>query len=153
MELNQDFKEFIELLNLHEVRYLVIGGYAVNFHGYPRYTKDLDFWIWLEDKNIEQLLKALNDFGFGSLGLEKNDFSQPDNVIQLGYEPFRIDILVSLKDLIFEESFEHRIVANFEGTTLNYINIDDLIKAKISAGRPQDFADADKLTKLKNKMS
>jgi hypothetical protein len=152
MGLNQDFKEFVELLNAHEVRYLVIGGYAVNFHGYPRYTKDLDFWIWLNDANIENLLSALNDFGFGGMGLSKNDFSQPDNVIQLGYEPYRIDILVSLEGLIFEDCFEHRIVANFEGTPLNYINMDDLIKAKMHAGRPQDLADADKLLKIKAKM-
>jgi Nucleotidyl transferase of unknown function (DUF2204) len=152
MELNQDFKEFIGLLNAHSVRYLVIGGYAVNFHGYPRYTRDLDFWIWLNENNIENLLIALNDFGFGGIGLTKSDFTQPDNVIQLGYEPYRIDILVSVEGLVFEHCFEHRVVANFEDTILNYLNIDDLITAKLNVGRPQDLADADKLQKIRRKM-
>ena len=152
MELNQDFKEFIQLLNAHNVRYLVIGGYAVNFHGYPRYTKDLDFWIWLNEKNIDNLLSALKAFGFGALGLSNADFSDPNNVIQLGYEPYRIDILVSLEGLVFEHCFEQRAIAEFEGTALNYLNIDDLIKAKLQTARPQDLADADKLQKLKNKM-
>lgn len=152
MELNQDFKEFVELLNVHDVRYLVIGGYAVNLHGYPRYTKDLDFWIWLNEKNIDNLLVALKAFGFGAMGLNNADFTDPNNVIQLGYEPYRIDILVSLEGMIFEQCFEQRSVANFEGTSLNYLNIDDLIKAKLNAARPQDLADADKLQKLKRKM-
>ena len=152
MELNQDFKEFVELLNVNDVRYLVIGGYAVNFHGYPRYTKDLDFWIWLNEKNIDNLLTVLQAFGFGAMGLSKEDFNDPNNVIQLGYEPYRIDILVSVEGLVFEQCFEHRSVSDFEGTLLNYLNIDDLIKAKLNAARPQDLADADKLTKLKNKM-
>ena len=152
MELNQDFKEFVELLNVHDVRYLVIGGYAVNLHGYPRYTKDLDFWIWLNERNIDNLLVALKAFGFGAMGLNHADFTDPSNVIQLGYEPYRIDILVSLEGMIFEQCFEQRSVANFEGTSLNYLNIDDLIKAKLNAARPQDLADADKLQKLKMKM-
>lgn len=69
MVINKDFKEFIELLNANSVKYLIIGGYAVNFHGYPRYTKDIDFWIWLDAANIDNLLHSLDDFGFGSLGL------------------------------------------------------------------------------------
>ncbi|MFK7950961.1 MAG: hypothetical protein AB8G11_25500, partial [Saprospiraceae bacterium] len=96
MELDKDFKEFIELLNAHNVQYLVIGGYAVNFHGYPRYTKDIDFWLWMTDENIEKLLQVIKSFGFGSLGLDKSDFSDADNIIQLGYEPYRIDLLMDV---------------------------------------------------------
>jgi phage replication-related protein YjqB (UPF0714/DUF867 family) len=91
MVLDKNFKEFIELLNVHKVKYLVIGGYAVNFHGYPRYTKDIDLWIWLNKENIKGLLSAINDFGFKSIGLSESDFLNPKNIIQLGYEPYRID--------------------------------------------------------------
>ncbi len=152
MELNQDFKEFIGLLNVHKVRFLVIGGYAVNFHGYPRYTKDLDFWIWLNESNIEQLLIALKDFGFGALGLTVADFEAEDNVVQLGYEPCRIDLLVSLEGLTFENCYAHRAIAEYEGIPIGFLNIDDLITAKTNAGRPQDIADAHKLSKIKGKM-
>jgi hypothetical protein len=86
------------------------------------------------------------------MGLERSDFLQPDNVIQLGYEPYRIYILVSVEGLVFEQCFAERVVSNFEGVTLNYLNIDDLITAKLNAARPQDLADADKLKKLKLKM-
>jgi len=87
MVLNKDFKEFIQLLNDHDVLYLVIGGYAVAFHGYPRYTKDIDIWVWLDKGNAEKLLKVLKDFGSGSLGLKLNDFLDPEQVVQLGYPP------------------------------------------------------------------
>ena len=83
MVLDKDFKEFIELLNVHKVKYLVIGGYAVNFHGYPRYTKDIDFWIYKD--NISNLLKAIAAFGFDSLGLDMEDFTNPENIIQLDF--------------------------------------------------------------------
>ena len=101
---------------------------------------------------MEHLLAALKDFGFGALGLTIADFEAEDNVIQLGYEPCRIDLLVSVEGLIFEDCYEYRSEGNFENTTLNFLNIDDLIKAKTAAGRPQDIADAHKLSKIKAKM-
>ena len=106
--LSRDFKEFIELLNEHSVRYLVVGGYAVAFHGYPRYTKDIDIWIELSLENADKILKALNEFGFGSLDLTPDDFLESDQIIQLGYPPNRIDILTTLKDLKFEDCYEVR---------------------------------------------
>ena len=87
MVLSPDFEEFVALLNDHEVRYLVVGGYAVAFHGHPRYTKDLDVWIDRDLTNAERLLLALTDFGFGSVGLTTEDFLKPDQVVQLGYPP------------------------------------------------------------------
>lgn len=94
MVIEKDFREFIRLLNENGVKYLVIGGYAVAFHGYPRYTKDLDFWIWAEPSNAELLLKTIEEFGLGILNLSVEDLTDPDNVIQLGYEPNRIDLIV-----------------------------------------------------------
>jgi len=83
--LNQDFKEFIQSLNDNGVRYLVVGGYAVALHGYPRYTKDMDVWVEMTAENASKIVKALNQFGFGSLDLKESDFIEPDQIIQLGY--------------------------------------------------------------------
>ena len=85
--LNRDFKEFIQSLNDNQVRYLVVGGYAVAFHGHPRYTKDMDIWIEMGPENAARLIKALEQFGFGSLGLQTTDFLVPDQVVQLGQPP------------------------------------------------------------------
>lgn len=101
--LSKDFREFIELLKENKVRYLVVGGYAVAFHGHPRYTRELDVWIELSPDNANRIFEALKKFGFGSLGLKPNDFLESDQIIQLGYPPNRIDILTTLKDLEFED--------------------------------------------------
>jgi len=151
MELDKDFKEFIELLNAHDVQYLVIGEYAVNFHGYPRYTKNIDFWLWMTDENIEKLLQVIKSFGFGSLGLDKNDFSDADNIIQLGYEPYRIDLLMDVNGVDFQECYNRRIDGEIETVKVKFLSIDDLIVAKKNAGRLQDLADAEQLEKLRNK--
>jgi hypothetical protein len=151
MVLDKNFKEFIELLNVHSVKYLVIGGYAVNFHGYPRYTKDIDFWIWLNQGNVQGLLLAINDFGFKSIGLTESDFLNPKNIIQLGYEPYRIDILLELENTDFEECFERKSQTTVDNTLVNFLNIDDLISVKKIAGRFQDLADAENLEKIKIK--
>ena len=151
MELNPDFSEFIALLNAHEVKYLVIGGYAVNYHGYPRYTRDIDFWLWMTDDNIQQLLTAIRAFGFGSLGLEISDFMTPDNIVQLGYEPYRIDLLVDVDGVDFTACYNRRKEVNIDGLPINFLALDDLIIAKRTTARPQDLADADGLEKLRDK--
>lgn len=143
--LSQDFREFIESLNENNVRYLVVGGYAVAFHGHPRYTKDLDIWIGRSAENVEQLLEALEDFGFGSLGLVPQDFLEPDQVIQLGYPPNRIDILNSLAGLDFEECYNKKVKEKIDGIQTNFLDIRNLRKNKIASGRPQDLADAESL--------
>ena len=151
MELDKDFKEFIELLNEHNVNYLVIGGYAVNFHGYPRYTKDIDFWVWMTKSNAEKLLLVLKDFGFGSLDFKEEDFLVSDNIIQLGYEPYRIDILMEVDGVDFESSYENRSVIKIGDLPVNFLGIEELIIAKKQSGRLQDLADAEQLEKIKNK--
>ncbi len=145
MVLNKDFKKFIQLLNDHDVLYLVVGGYAVAFHGYPRYTKDIDLWIWLDESNAEKLLKGLKDFGFGSLDLTVDDFLNPEQVIQLGYPPNRIDILTDLKGINFKECYSSRIEVTVENTTINFINLENLKKNKKATGRYQDLADLENL--------
>lgn len=98
MVLNQDFKEFIQSFNDNGVHYLVVGGYAVALHGYPRYTKDMDVWVEMTDENASKIVNALDQFGFGALDLKASDFTVPDQIIQLGYPPRRIDILTPLPE-------------------------------------------------------
>ena len=145
MAFNKDFKEFIQLLNDHEVLYLVVGGYAVAFHGYPRYTKDIDLWIWLDKGNAEKLLNVLDDFGFGSLDLKVEDFLSPEQVIQLGYPPNRIDILTDLKGVDFKKCYSSRVEFSIEGTKINFIDLGNLKKNKKATGRHQDLADLENL--------
>lgn len=143
--LSKDFKEFIELLNGHNVKYLVVGGYAVAFHGYPRYTKDLDVWIELSPDNANNVLKALEEFGFGSLGLKPEDFLEGGQIIQLGYPPNRIDILTTLKEIEFEECYRARVEVDIQGLKINFIDLENLKHNKRATGRPQDLADAENL--------
>ena len=138
----KDFSEFIELLNANEVDYLVIGGYAVNAHGYNRYTRDIDFWIWMSPNNLTALTKSLNEFGFASLRLSEEDFKDPKAVVQLGYEPHRIDLLVDVDGLDFRECFTNRATENVDGVDIHFIGKQDLIRAKDIAARPKDIADA-----------
>ncbi|MCB0522228.1 MAG: nucleotidyltransferase [Lewinellaceae bacterium] len=151
MVLDSNFKEFIELLNANGVKYLVVGGFAVAFHGYPRYTKDIDFWIWADPENAERIIKAIEEFGLGSLGLQASDFLNPENIIQLGYEPNRIDLITQLEGIDFEECYEQRRQVEFEGVPLNFIDLDSLIRSKRVAGRFKDLADVEKLEKQKKK--
>ena len=124
--LNQDFREFIELLAAHDVRYLVVGGYSVALHGYPRYTKDLDLWIHTDDANADKLVEALADFGFGSLGLKPSDFVTPGYVVQLGQPPARIDLLTSLTGVEFQDCWQNRVVAEADGLSLPVISLENL---------------------------
>ena len=149
MELNNDFKEFIQLLNANGVKYLVVGGYAVGYHGHPRYTKDIDVWTMMERSNAENAVAAIKQFGFASLGLTEEDFLDTENIIQLGYPPNRIDLLTDLSGVDFEACFAQKVTVDFEGVPINFISLDDLIKNKESTKRTQDMADAEKLKKIK----
>ncbi len=145
MVLNQDFKEFIRLLNENSVRYLVVGGYAVAFHGYPRYTKDLDIWIALEKENAANVINALDQFGFSSLGLKAEDFLEPDQIIQLGYPPNRIDLLTTVEGVNFESSYATRVEVTIDEILMSLIDLDNLKKNKKAVGRLQDLADLENL--------
>lgn len=151
MELDKDFKEFIELLNEHDVNYLVIGGYAVNYHGYPRYTKDLGFWLRMTKPNIEKLIEVIRAFGFNELNLKVDDFMIPENIVQLGYEPYRIDLLVDVEGVEFQACYERRTEGELDGTPVKFLSLQDLITAKNKAGRLQDLADAEQLQKIRDK--
>jgi predicted nucleotidyltransferase len=143
--LSQDFKEFIELLNKHEVRYMVIGGYAVALHGHPRYTNDLDIWIEMEVANAKRLMNALSDFSFGSVGLSQNDFVTPDQVIQLGYPPNRIDLVTTPDGVDFEICYQSKVEVSISGIKVNFIDLENLKINKKASGRLQDLADLESL--------
>ena len=143
--LNQDFKEFIQSLNDHSVLYLVVGGYAVAFHGHPRYTKDIDIWFDKSPENVARLVHAIEQFGFGSLNLKEEDFMIPDQMIQLGYPPNRIDLLNSLPGVEFSPCYFSRIEIEIEGTRINFIDLENLKKNKLALRRHQDLADLENL--------
>lgn len=143
--LNQDFKEFIQSLNDNHVRYLVVGGYAVALHGHPRYTKDMDVWIEMSPENAANMVKALEQFGFGSLGLPAADFLVPDQIIQLGYPPSRIDLFNTLPGVDFASCYASRVQVEIEGVTVNFIDLENLKKNKRASGRLQDLADLENL--------
>ena len=143
--LNKDFREFIESLNSNKVKFLVLGGYALAFHGHPRYTKDLDVWLELSSENADRTMKALEDFGFGDLDVSKEDLLSAGMVVQLGYPPNRIDLINSPDGVTFAECFESRIAVELDGITIPVIDIENLKKNKKASGRAQDLADLEKL--------
>lgn len=145
MVLSPDFKEFIRSLNDNQVRYLIIGGYAVALHGHPRYTKDLDVWIELSADNAENIIAALDDFGFSSLGLKAEDFLESNQVVQLGHPPNRIDILMSPKGIDFQTCYAARVAIDVDGILVNFIDRENLLKNKRETGRYQDLADVENL--------
>jgi len=145
MVLNQDFKEFIQSLNDNNVRYLVIGGYAVAFHGHPRYTKDIDIWIAMDAENAANIVKALDQFGFASLGLQASDFTAPDQIVQLGYPPNRVDMITTTPGVDFDTCYAARAQAEIDGIQVNFIDIENLKRNKAAVGRHQDLADIESL--------
>jgi hypothetical protein len=123
----------------------VVGGYAVGFHGYPRFTGDIDFWIAISSENATKILNVLNEFGFGSLNFKIEDFLEANNIIQLGYEPTRIDILTSLSGVQFDNCYQQAVEANFEGLEIKFIDLKNLRINKTSSGRAKDLGDLENL--------
>ena len=145
MVLDPDFKEFCQLLNANKVRYLVIGGYAVAFHGYPRYTKDIDIWLWIDQENASRVVQTLKDFGFESLGLQEEDFLEADTVIRLGYPPNQIDLIMGALGVDFEICYQSRIETEIDDLSIPFIDLESLKKNKRATGRLQDLADIENL--------
>jgi len=147
MTLAQDFEDFIRLLNKFDVEYMVVGGYAMAFHGKPRYTGDLDIWINISEANAEKLIEVIKAFGMASLGLEKDDFLQPGYVSQIGYPPLRIDILNSIDGVNFKEAFQNRQKIVEDDLEISYISLNDLLQNKVASGRKQDIQDVREIKK------
>ncbi|MGZ5484278.1 MAG: nucleotidyltransferase domain-containing protein [Pyrinomonadaceae bacterium] len=145
MELQQDFRELLALFNDHHVNYVIVGGYALAFHGAPRFTGDLDILVKPDHENAGRIVAALNDFGFASLGLTEGDFECPDQVIQLGVAPVRVDLITSITGLSWEEVFASRVLADYGDVPVHYIGREELISNKRAVGRAKDLADLEAL--------
>ena len=139
--LSSDLREFIHLLNTKSVRYVIVGAWALAFHGRPRYTGDVDVFVASDSKNATALMEVIDAFGFSGIGIERGDFLKPDNVIQLGREPNRIDILTGISGVGFEEAWLNREQGNVSGISVCVISRDLLIKNKRAANRDKDQGD------------
>ncbi len=140
-----DFKEFLRLLNSNEVEYLLVGGFAVSFHGYPRATGDMDIWIAIDNDNAARLSRTLNDFGFVSDEVVPELFLEGGRVVRLGQPPFRIELLTSISGVAFSDCFANRVVALIDDVHVNVISIGDLRQNKLASGRAKDLSDLEEL--------
>lgn len=143
--LTKDFREFLQCLNEHAVEYLLIGGHAVAFHGYPRATGDLDVWIAVSSVNAEHMVTALRAFGFDLPDLSPDLFLQDQRIIRMGIEPNRIEIQTGISGVEFGEVYPRRVIAELDGVRVNIIPLDDLKRNKKASGRYKDLADLENL--------
>jgi hypothetical protein len=143
--LSPDFRELLELLNSAGVRYLVLGGYAVNFHGHHRNTKDLDVWIAVDADNAGRVSQALQHFGFPAASVPSSHFLQKGKIFIFGREPFRVDILTDPSGVDFEFCYGRRVEAELDGVRIPFISLEDLRTNKTASGRLRDLADVENL--------
>ena len=142
---NPDFKDLLNIMEKYRVRYLVVGGYAVMKYTEPRFTKDLDIWISINEENSRAVFNALKEFGAPLKGLTERDFAEKGYFYQMGNPPFRLDIMMSIPGVEFEDAWKNREEVKIEEMTIPFISKPDLIKAKEASGRPQDLLDAESL--------
>jgi len=152
MKVEKDYEELLKLLNKNKVKYCIVGAYAVAFHAKPRYTKDMDIFIEPSEENGKRILKALNEFGFKELDLKEEDFTQKGIVIQLGYEPLRVDIVTSIEGCTFEEVWENKVEGHYGNEKVYFIGLNELIKNKKKSKRKQDKVDLEILLMVKEKL-
>lgn len=148
LELPNDFKEFLKSLNAHGVKYLLVGGFAVAFHGYIRTTNDIDVWVAIESDNANRLVAALEEFGFGTPELEPKLFLDIDRIVRMGIEPMRIEVTTTIDGVDFNDCYNRRIETALDGVPVKVIDLNDLTANKRASGRGKDLIDVDELTKL-----
>ncbi len=146
MFVNSDFSDLLRIFNDRNVKYLVIGGYAVVQYAEPRFTKDLDVLISTDPENAESVYRALLEFGAPLVGLTPNDFSEEGFFFQMGVPPVRVDVLMGIPGIQFEECWQRRVEVDFDELKVVFMSKPDLIVSKRAAGRPQDLIDADLLS-------
>ena len=146
MFVNSDFSDLLKIFNANSVRYLIIGGYAVIQYAEPRYTKDLDIWISVDEENAAAVFRSLKEFGAPLADMTETDFSEEGYFYQMGRPPMRVDILMGIPGLVFEQAWQQRVEVEFDGLKVNFISRENLIIAKKASGRPQDLIDADLLS-------
>jgi predicted nucleotidyltransferase len=145
IHLPQDFKEFLKLLAAHQVEYLLIGGYAVGYHGYPRATADMDIWVAMNPANSERIVSVLKEFGFDLSELSPQLFLKEWQIIRLGVPPVRIELATTLSGVDFSECYAERLEDGLDGVKVNLISLKHLKANKKSSGRHQDLADLENL--------
>jgi hypothetical protein len=145
MEVQQDFKDLFVLFNEQKVEYLIVGAYALAFHGAPRYTGDIDLLVNPDAANAQRIMSALDKFGFGSVGLEASDFESPNKVIQLGVPPVRVDMVTSITGVSWKEAFAGRVEGKYGDVQVQYIGREAFILNKRALGRKKDLADLEAL--------
>jgi len=145
IELPPDFKEFLRLLNAHRVEYLLIGGYAVGFYGYPRATNDLDIWIAVHPANAEKMVAVLKDFGFNTPELNSQLFLEEDRIVRLGLPPIRIEVATKISGVDFANCYAQRVVERMEDIEIPFISLPNLKANKKAAGRHKDLDDLEHL--------
>jgi hypothetical protein len=138
MRLPPDFKEFLRLLKENDVRYLLIGGYAVGYHGYPRATEDMDIWVAIHPDNAQKLVSAMRAFGLQDLNLKPELFLQTPKIIRLGFPPMRLEITTYISGVEFDECYRARIVDELDGVEVNVIDFENLMKNKKASGRSKE---------------
>ena len=148
MEMQEDFKELLALFGKNKVEYIVVGAFALAYHGVPRYTGDLDILINAVPNNAEKIIQALKAFGFGSLKLDPSDFTKRDQVVQLGYPPVRIDIITSITGVSWEEADAGKSVHVIDDTEIFFLGRKELVKNKKETGRKKDLADLEALGEI-----
>jgi hypothetical protein len=145
MEAQKDFKELLELLNGHKIEYMIVGAYALAYHGAPRFTGDIDIFVKPSIENAQRILFALADFGFGSLNLTIEDFHNPDSVVQLGVPPVRIDIITSITGVTWEEADKGKVEGLYGDIPVHFLGREQYIANKRATGRKKDLADLESL--------
>ena len=145
IQLPTDFKEFLQLLRSEQIEYLLVGGYAVGYYGYPRSTGDLDVWVAVHPRNADGLVRVLRQFGFASASLSCGMFLEPDQVIRMGVPPLRIELLTGISGVLFGDCYSRRATVIIDGTEVDLISLDDLRSNKVAAGRPKDLDDLEHL--------
>jgi predicted nucleotidyltransferase len=150
IRLPPDFKEFLRLLKEHKARYLLIGGYAVNYHGYIRATGDMDIWVAIAPDNADKIVAVLKAFGFGDHpDVTPELFMQQKKIIRMGAPPLRLEISTSISGVEFDQCYRTRIVDELDGIEVDLIDLENLKKNKKASGRPKDIADLKKLQQKK----
>jgi hypothetical protein len=147
LQLPRDFKEFLRLLNSNSAEYLLIGGYAVNAHGYVRMTNDLDIWVKPCRENASRIDRALREFGFGGTDLDSDLFAKPGKTVRMGVPPMRLELLTLVSGVDFDECYAERETIEIEDLLIPVISLARLRENKAAAGRPKDLLDLDNLPK------
>ncbi|MEW6219622.1 MAG: hypothetical protein AB1634_08845 [Thermodesulfobacteriota bacterium] len=145
MEVQPDFRDLLALFNKHQVEFMLVGGYALAFHGAPRYTGDMDIFVHVSPRNATRIMAALNEFGFGSVGLTAEEFQKENMVVQLGVPPVRVDIVTSLTGISWEEACSSRAQGKYGDVPVFYIGRNQFICNKKATGRKKDLADLEAL--------